>query len=391
MKIETRIGAMQAGFENHFGMKPAAAAYAPGRVEVLGNHTDYNEGLVLSAAIDYGTCVLAAPARGSDCRLHDGKFKESASFSCEVRGPSPKPAWANYLKGVYALLRDRAGGSVPAVNVWIEGDVPLGAGLSSSAALEMAATLALSSVLGVKLEPRDIARLGQQAEHEYAGVRCGLLDQITSLFGRESALVETDFRSLTVDTAPLDASLEFLIANTAVKHNLVDSAYNERRLKCEEAARFFAGVLPHPVRALRDVSPAEWAAHAPRMDPVSARRAAHVIGEIDRVQRGAEQLKRGAWRAFGELMFESHESSRTQFENSCAELDHLVATARSIPEVLGARLSGGGFGGSAVILTPGSAAESVAARLIASYRQAFGHPCDVLPIKASAGARLLFS
>jgi galactokinase len=253
----------------------------------------------------------------------------------------------------------------------------------------MAATLALGSVLKVDLEPRDIARLGQTAEHEYAGVRCGLLDQITSLFGRESALVETDFRTLSVSTVPLAPDLEFLIANTAVKHNLVDSAYNERRAKCEEAARFFAGVLPHPVNALRDVSPAEWRAFAGQMDPVTARRSAHVVGEIDRVQRGAELLKRGKWREFGELMFESHESSRTQFENSCPELDHLVATAHSIPDVLGARLSGGGFGGSAVVLVSCSAAEAVAGQLVASYRQAFGHPCEVLSIRASEGARLL--
>jgi galactokinase len=389
MQIEERTGKLRAAFESHFGMKPLAVAYAPGRVEVLGNHTDYNEGLVLSAAINYGTYILAAPVRGSECRLYDGKFKEAASFSTDVRGPAPKPAWANYLKGVYALLRDRAGKAVPAVNVWIEGDVPMGAGLSSSAALEMAATLALGSVLGVNLELREIARLGQKAEHEYAGVRCGLLDQITSLFGRESALVETDFRTLAVATVPLDSELEFLIANTAVKHNLVDSAYNERRAKCEEAARFFADVLPHPVKALRDVSPAEWRAFSGKMDPVSARRSAHVIGEIDRVQRGAEMLKHGKWREFGELMFESHESSRTQFENSCPELDHLVATARSIPEVLGARLSGGGFGGSAVILAPCLAAKTVAEKLGASYRQAFGHPCEMLCIRASAGARLL--
>jgi galactokinase len=389
MKIEERMGTLRADFESHFGMKPVAVAYAPGRVEVLGNHTDYNEGLVLSAAINYGTCILAAPVQGSECRLYDGKFKESAQFPTDVRSPAPKPAWANYLKGVYALLRDRAGVAVPAVNVWIEGDVPLGAGLSSSAALEMAATLALGSVLKVQLEPRDIARLGQKAEHEYAGVRCGLLDQITSLFGQDSALVETDFRTLAVTTVPLDPDLEFLIANTAVKHNLVDSAYNERRAKCEEAARFFAGVLPHPVRALRDVSPAEWQAFAGQMDSVTARRSAHVVGEIDRVQRGAGLLKRGKWREFGALMFESHESSRTQFENSCPELDHLVTAAHAIPEVLGARLSGGGFGGSAVILVPCSAAETVTEKLVASYRQAFGHPCDVLCMRASAGARLL--
>lgn len=389
MQMEERTGELRAAFESHFGIKPLAAAYAPGRVEVLGNHTDYNEGLVLSAAINYGTYILAAPVRGSECRLYDGKFKETASFSTDVRGPAPKPAWSNYIKGVYALLRDRAGKAVPAVDVWIEGDVPMGAGLSSSAALEMAATLALGSVLGVNLEPREIARLGQKAEHEYAGVRCGLLDQITSLFGRESALVETDFRNLAVATVPLDSELEFLIANTAVKHNLVDSAYNERRAKCEEAARFFAGVLPHPVKALRDVSPAEWRTFSGKMDPVSARRSAHVIGEIDRVQRGAEMLKQGKWREFGELMFESHESSRMQFENSCPELDHLVATARSIPEVLGARLSGGGFGGSAVILAPCLAAKAVAEKLGANYRQAFGHPCEMLCIRASAGARLL--
>jgi len=388
--MEERGAALRTAFEGHYGLPPATAAYAPGRVEVLGNHTDYNEGLVLSAAINYGTFVLAAPVRGTECRLYDGKFKESAGFAVDARGPGAQPSWANYLRGVYALLRERAGTSAPAVNLWIEGDVPLGAGLSSSAALEMAATLALAPVLGVELALRDIARLGQKAEHEYAGVRCGLLDQITSLFGRESALVETDFRTLEVATVPLDSELEFLIANTAVKHSLVDSAYNERRAKCEEAARYFARVLSHPVQALRDVSPADWAAHAGRMDPVAARRSAHVVGENDRVRRGAEFLKKGDGRAFGALMFESHESSRIQFENSCPELDALVTAARGMPEVLGARLSGGGFGGSAVILAPRSAADRVAAGLAASYRAAYGHPCEVLRIRASAGARRLW-
>ena len=269
------------------------------------------------------------------------------------------------------------------------GNVPLGAGLSSSAALEMSSGLALSALYRMRVSHLDLARMGQAAEHEYVGVKCGLLDQITSLSGKAGSLVMTDFRTLRARTVPFGRSACFLVCNTRAKHALVDSAYNERRARCEEAARFFASALRHPVAALRDVSMKELGAHRARMDPVAARRAAHVIGENERVLAGRRLLALGDLRAFGQLMFESHESSIHNFENSCPELDLLVQTARKIPEVLGARLTGGGFGGSAVMLVRREDTAAVTRRVRREYTKAFGHPCDVLVIEPSDGATIL--
>lgn len=384
----TTYETLLARFEAHFGVAPEAAAYAPGRVEVLGNHTDYNEGFVLSAAINRGTFFAARRRNDPICRLVAGDLMQEVSFSLHAPVPTRESPWANYVKGVLAGLsaRNRIASGFEGMFL---GNLPLGAGLSSSAALEVAAGLALAALNRIEVPRLDLAKIGQAAEHEYAGVKCGLLDQITSLFGRENALVLTDFRTLRTETAPLGGDLCFLVCNTRVKHSHVNSEYNKRRARCEEAARFFASALPHPVAALRDVSWEEWKALSGRMDPVAARRASHVISENTRVLRGRDFLARGCVRDFGRLMFESHESSRVNFENSCAELDLLVSAAREIPAALGARLSGGGFGGSAVVLVRPADAETASRELSARYEKAFGHPCETLSIRPSAGARVL--
>ncbi len=375
-------------FKNRFGREPAVVAYAPGRVEVLGNHTDYNEGYVLSAAINHGTFFLAALADDDGCRLYAPDVDEESRFPVSAPTASKSMAWANYVKGVLAGLARYGQISKGFLGIF-GGNVPLGAGLSSSAALEMCSGLALERLYGIALQPIELAKVGQAAEHHHAGVKCGLLDQISSLFGRENSLVMSDFRTLDVQTVPLGAEACFLICNTAVKHSLVESEYNERRERCEEAARFFASVLPHPVSHLRDVSWEEWETHRKAMNPVAARRSAHVIGENTRVIKGRELLMHHDLAAFGRLMYDSHESSRTQFENSCPELDVLVDAAKATPAVLGARLSGGGFGGSVVVLVRARDAEAVADRLAAAYRQALGHPCTTMVIRPSDGARVL--
>ena len=262
-------------------------------------------------------------------------------------------------------------------------------GLSSSAALEVSTGKAVSAFLGIEATDLDLAKIGQAAEHEYAGVRTGLLDQFSSLNGKSGHLVMSDFRTLEVGTVPLGDQAVFLVCNTHAKHSLVDSAYNERREACERAASFFAEHLDHPVTALRDVSPAEWQAHSPRLDGVTARRAAHIVGENDRVLRGRDLLEAGRLADFGRLMFESHESSQKNFENSAPELDFLVDVARGDPEVMGARLSGGGFGGSAVMLTTPEAIEKVATRIADAYDQEFETRCDTLTVEPSQGAHLV--
>jgi galactokinase len=375
-------------FRSYFKLAPAVTAYAPGRVEVLGNHTDYNEGFVLSAAINFGTFFLAVPARDTLCRVLAGDLMEEVEFDVIDPAPSPTAPWSNYVRGVLAGLH--ANGQIThGFRGLLLGDTPQGAGLSSSAALEMACGLALAELYNIRLPSLALARLGQEAEHAFAGVRCGLLDQVSSLFGRHNRLVMIDFRTLGVETVPLDDDACFLMCNTKAKRALTEGAYNNRRRKCEEAVRLFREVLGHPVNALRDVSWDEWQHYNGKLEPVAARRAAHPIGENARVLKGRQLLAQGKLEEFGRLMFESHRSSQHYFENSCPELDFLVDAAEQIPGVLGARLSGGGFGGSAVVLIHPRDAEVIAQALTSAYRNRFGHPCDIRVIIPSDGAAVI--
>lgn len=393
-------------FIEHYEVEPEAAAYAPGRVEVLGNHTDYNEGYVLSAAIDYGTFFLAAEIEGEMCRVVAGDLMEEAKFSLVSPEPNPKVSWVNYVMGVAVQLCQRGGVSWSAGSrsdgcraiepraveprpfaALLLGNVPLGSGLSSSAALLMSSALALCRLYGLSVPDLELARIGQRAEHEFAGVRTGLLDQISSLNGKKNSLVLSDFRSLEIQNVPLGREACFLVCNTGVKHALVDSAYNDRRNSCEQATEFFSQRLNHPVRALRDVTSEELRCLSADMDPIAALRAAHVIGENERVLMGRQFLQTGHLEEFGRLMFQSHDSSRHNFENSCRELDFLVDTAHKIDAVKGARLSGGGFGGSVVALLSPRDAEEVARELARAYEVEFGNTCESMVIQPSERAR----
>ncbi len=371
-----------------FGAPPHCVSYAPGRVEILGNHTDYNEGFVLSAAIDLGIAMVLSAAPGSSCVLRAVDMHEEIAFDLPVTAPVKEPLWANYILGVVNKLGG-FGRIEHGFSVTFAGDIPLGSGLSSSAALEVAAALGLGALFDIHPARLDTARLCQAAENDFTGARCGLLDQISSLYGEPDSLVFTDFRSRQVECVPLGPDVCFLVANTRVKHSLVESEYNERRARCEEAAAFFSSVLDHQVTALRDVSVEEWKRFAPRMDPITARRAAHVIEENHRVLEARRLLAAGDLKNFGELMFQSHQSSRFNFENSCRELDVLVDAARKMPAVLGARLSGGGFGGSCVLMVHPAEAAAVSREITESYNAIFGHPCEVRIVKPSAGARLV--
>jgi galactokinase len=375
-------------FKSCFDVSPLLCAYAPGRVEILGNHTDYNEGVVLSAAINYGTFFAVAPAKDRACRVVAGDLMEEVSFSLPDAEPVIERPWVNYVMGVADQLYRRKPFSSSFVALF-QGNVPLGAGLSSSAALEMTAGLALAELFDVPVTEIELAKIGQTAEHEYAGVKTGLLDQISSLYGRKGQLVLSDFRSLEVRNVPLVSHYCFLTCNTKVKHALVESAYNERRRSCERATAFFAEHLDHPVHALRDVSFEEWKGLSAHMDPITASRAVHVITENERVLKGSEELRRGNLKGFGRLMFSSHASSKESFENSVPELDFLVDVAESRGEVLGARLSGGGFGGSVVIMVGTNDVEKAGFAFVEAFEREFGYPCDVMTIEASEGAKIV--
>jgi galactokinase len=385
---ETVYNELLKKFRAQFGREPDVVAYAPGRIEVLGNHTDYNEGFVFSAAINFGTFFAVSKSETQTCRLVAGDLMKEVTFDVKGIEASRTDTWQNYVKGTLAGLT-----AVQAVPCGFDGmflgNIPLGSGLSSSAALEMCTGLALSKLYGICVDTVTLAKIGQKAEHAYAGCKCGLLDQISSLAGEAGKLVKTDFRTVTYQTVEMGEDACFLMCNTHAKHTLVDGAYNRLREACEQAAAHFAKVLRHPVTALRDVSMAEWAIYKLGLPEAVANRAAHPIGEDERVLKGAELLAKGDLPGFGALMFDSHESSRVLFENSSTELDCVVDAAKNIPGVLGARLSGGGFGGSVVVLVHPRAAETAAAALANAYSARFGKPCDVSVIKPAAGAHLV--
>ena len=379
-----------AKFEKQYGCKPAAVAYAPGRIEVLGNHTDYNEGYVFSAAIDQGTFFAVVPTDDDKCSLTAGDLMKEVTFSINNVARSDEDTWQNYVTGTFNWLFD--GEPAKAGHGWkgmFLGNIPLGAGLSSSAALEMCTVIALCKIYGIEKTKEEMAKIGQKAEHTFAGCPCGLLDQISSLAGKEGQLVKTDFRTLKFENVDMGPTVAFMMVKSNAKHALVDGAYASRRQACEDAAKHFAAVLRKDVTHLRDVTSAEWILYRGGLPETTAKRAIHPIGEDERVLAGAMLLEKGDLAGFGALMFDSHESSRYWFENSCEELDTIVDAAKAIPEVYGARLSGGGFGGSCCLLVKPEAADKIASTITEAYKTAYGDEPTCALIKPSEGARLV--
>ncbi len=370
-----------------YGTKPTTISYAPGRIEVLGNHTDYNEGTVLSAAINMGHCFCISACSRPGVELTAGDLRESVVFDpASDKRIEKKYQWANYVKGVMHYLHLQ-GIDINSVNCTFMGSIPMGAGLSSSAALEVATAYAVLDYTGKELDKKEIGILAQAAENNFAGCNCGLLDQFSSIFGIHHGLLHSDFRSLETYPVALPDDVVFLMINPHIKHALADSPYNERRESCEKAAKEFDAILDHPVSALRDVSLKEFKAHRDQIDPEAALRAEHIIAEITRVERSAELLASNQLEVFGQLLFDSHETSRTSFENSCKELDLVVEAAREAG-ALGARLSGGGWGGSVVALVRAAEAEPICEKII-SICKTKGLEPTAETIVPSAGATII--
>jgi galactokinase len=333
--------------------------YAPGRAELLGNHTDYNEGFVLALAVDRGTTITGHVRNDRTIHLHSRELGKTQEIVIDHLAAEKVSAWSRFTLGVVDQFR-RNDLPIGGFDAEISGNLPLGAGLSSSASLENASALFLLRAFGGHLEPMQIARFSQMAEHDFVGVRCGLLDQIASLMSRAHHATFIDCRSFEVQHVPLDGKISVIIANSGVKHSLVAGEYNERRSDCEAAARALG------VTALRDASTEMLRAHKSTMADRIYHRALHITGENERVVTGSAALRRGDLEQFGQLMFVSHESSRRNFENSCPELDQLVETARKTPGVYGARLSGGGFGGATINLVEKGREDEVVRALTAT-------------------------
>jgi galactokinase len=373
---------LKAFFQSTFGAPPAHVVRAPGRLELLGNHTDYNAGLVMSLAVDKYVYIAATPRKDAIVELTSTSFPARESFYIDQIERNPATPWANYIKGVLLELK-KAGVHFTGFNAAVHGTIPFGAGLSSSAALEMATTLIIRQLFPFSLKensldtppPREndklppltpveklrLAKIGQAAESEFVGVKCGLLDQISSLFGKQGQVIQTDFLHLTVQHHPMPPGVAIVVADSAVKHDLAAGDYNELRAQCESAARKLG------VQFLRLVTPARLEENKTKLAAREYQCAFHIVGENQRVIFGERALRDGDVYQFGQYLFQSHASSRDYFKNSTPELDALVEIAQKLKGCYGARLTGGGFGGATINLVQQDALDQFKRKLAEEY------------------------
>jgi len=372
------------GFKARFGT--AASVYrAPGRVNLIGEHTDYNDGFVLPAAIEFYCWAAAAPRGDGKLVIYSENFNETVEASLDSLSPLAKKYWANYPLGVAWALR-RAGKPINGANIYIAGEVPLGAGLSSSAAVEVSVALALLQQSGNAENRAELAQLCQKAENEFVGARVGIMDQFISCFGRASHALLLDCRSLEHEFVKLPADVQLVICNTMVRHELSSSKYNERRAECEEGVRILRSALPE-VRALRDVTLSELEDHRQNITPKVFARCRHVITENGRVKRAVEALHKGDTAALGPLLEDSHRSLRDDYEVSCRELDLMVEIAGVQCGLIGARMTGGGFGGCSINLVESAAVSDFRRNVVAAYSSKTGLTPDIYVSPASEGAQ----
>jgi galactokinase len=378
-----------AKFEQTFGGRQGLrCAHAPGRVNLIGEHTDYNGGFVMPMAIDRQARVLFRPADRGPVRLWSENCGEWDEFDLDriERNESPGSGWSNYLRGVAVMLQE-AGHALRPIEGIVWGDVPIGAGLSSSAALEVAAARAFCAAADCRLDRRELALLCQRAENRFVGVNCGIMDQFVSIHAERQHALLLDCRSLEHRQLPLDTSaVRVVVCNTMVHHELGSSAYNERRSRCEEAARLLNEAAGGGIRQLRDASGEVLARHGHVLDRVTLKRARHVVSENERTLAAAEALTAADYEGFGRLMNESHESLRKDYEVSCEELDLMVRLARRRAGVLGARMVGAGFGGCTVNLVRAERADHVAQGVREAYRRETGIEPEAYQFVAVAGS-----
>jgi len=356
-------------------------------VNLIGEHTDYNEGFVLPAAIDRGVALAARRVPGDAFTLHAVDLHDHCTFARDSLAQDPAHAWASYFKGVVWALA-RHGLVVPACEAAITGDLPQGAGLSSSAAYEVAALLLLRSLGGFTLSGLEIAQLAREAENGFVGVACGIMDQMAAVFGARGRALRLDCRSLARETVAIPAGLKIVVVNSGVRHALASSEYNQRRAQCEEGVRLLRAALPE-VAFLRDVTVAELAGLLPTLPPVVRKRCRHVVTENARVEEAVAAMRAGDRARVETLMGQSHASLRDDYEVSCPELDVLVELASALPYCHGARLTGAGFGGSTVNLVETEAVEAFIPAVTSGYRQRRGRAAEVHVFEPSQGARVL--
>jgi galactokinase len=363
-----KVNALSEAFRERFQRQPELFS-APGRVNLIGEHTDYNDGLVLPMAIGERTRVAAAPRTDRVVRAYSQALRKDRSFSLDEPF-ARRGKWLDYVEGVARVLIER-GVPVSGADLYISSDIPPGAGLSSSAALELAVGLAFCSLAGASLAPRELAAAGQRAEHDYVGAKTGIMDQLICALGKRGHALLIDCRSLEVTDVAIPAmEASFVVCDTRVRHELASSEYNVRRAQCEEAVALLARA-GFDVKSLRDVSVQRLDEALKLLPNVLGRRVRHVVRENARTSAAVDALSRSHLVGLGRLLSGSHASLRDDYEVSCAELDHVVAVALAQKGVLGARMTGGGFGGSALLLVRNAAVERVCDAVRASFREKF--------------------
>jgi galactokinase len=392
MNLKELAAHVTAEFQKHYGRAPRWIVAAPGRVNVIGEHTDYNDGFVLPMAIErYAIMAADAPLPGSvtaqsQITVFDTHFDETATIDITAPVTKGTPKWSNYIRGVLCGFQHR-GVKIPALDIAFLSTVPLGGGLSSSAALEVCTATLIEAVTGKTIDPVEKALLAQKAEHDFAGVPCGIMDQFISALGREGQLLLLDCRTRKTELVPMsDPSVALLVINTNVKHELSGGEYAERRAQCEEAARNLG------VKSLRDVTAEQLEKNKGKLSEVVYRRARHVIGEIERTTHAAEGIRQSNWPTVGQLMYASHYALRDDYEVSCKELDDVVEIAEDIGYkggIYGCRMTGGGFGGCCVALVKADCVDAITKKIAADYKAKTGIDASIFASRPAAGATII--
>jgi galactokinase len=377
----TLIQNIENTFKQRFNSSPILVS-SPGRINIIGEHTDYNEGFVLPAAIDKGIVSAIGKSGNKQCSVYAFDANESHEFSTENIQPIPNGNWRNYVIGVVAELQKK-GIKIPPFNLVFGGDIPKGAGLSSSAALENSVVFGLNELFNLGLSKQDMILISQQAEHNYVGVRCGIMDQYASMFGEENHALLLDCRTNKATSIKIDfKGYQLVLINSNVNHNLVDAEYNNRRNVCEKVA----GLLH--IKALRDATEESLFKVKSEISENDYQKALYIIQENQRVQNAAQMIKENNVSGLGELLFEAHLGAKDQFKISCKELDFLVKMAKSRPDVIGARMMGGGFGGCTINIVKNESVSIFIKEISEGYLNAFGFTCTSYLVKLSEGTHV---